>query len=236
MNRIWFYIALSISIYTASCIGPHYYYINKKGEKGVYHKVEKGQTLWRISRAYGVDLETLAKVNRLGETLEIEKGAYIFIPGAAKTIDVRPYPAPLNGSLLKEPSNGTENPAAPPSVFQWPVEGRLSSAFGQRNGRRHEGIDITAPEGTEIKAASDGVVTHSGWGPGEYGKAVIITHKDGYTTLYGHNSYNTVSEGAYVKAGQVIGRVGRTGNATGNHLHFEIRKDGVPVNPLLYLP
>jgi murein DD-endopeptidase MepM/ murein hydrolase activator NlpD len=79
-------------------------------------------------------------------------------------------------------------------------------------------------------------VARSGWGPGDYGKTVVITHKDGFETLYGHNSYNLVSEGARVTAGQVIGRVGRTGNATGNHVHFEIRKNGVPVNPLFFLP
>jgi len=105
-----------------------------------------------------------------------------------------------------------------------------------RKSRMHEGIDIAAPPGTDIKAAADGVVASSGWGPGDYGKAVNITHRDGFTTLYGHNSYNLVSEGAAVTAGQVIARVGRTGNASGNHVHFEIRKNGTPVNPLFFLP
>ena len=97
-----------------------------------------------------------------------------------------------------------------------------------RKSRMHEGIDIAGPPGTDIKAAADGVVASSGWGPGDYGKAVNITHRDGFTTLYGHNSYNLVSEGAAVTAGQVIARVGRTGNASGNHVHFEIRKTGHP--------
>lgn len=219
-----------------SCIGPHYYYIKKNGEKGVYHKVEPGQTVWRISRAYAVDIETLAQVNRLGEDLQIEAGAYLFIPGVERTLKVRPYPAPVNGIGNESPAldSQTANPAG--LAFNWPVKGQLSSRFGSRNGRSHEGIDISAPYGTEIQAAADGIVSHSGWGPGEYGKTIIITHRDGFTTLYGHNSQNLVSEGATVKAGQAIGRVGKTGNATGYHVHFEIRKDGKPMNPLYYLP
>lgn len=233
---IGFYVSLILLSSATGCLGPHYYYyVKKSGEKGVYHKVEKGQTVWRLSRAYGVDLDTIARVNRLGDSLEIKAGAYLFIPGAEKTIKVRPYPAPLaDDPASPDAAEKKQNDSA--LSFRWPVEGRLSSTFGLRNGRRHEGIDITAPEGTEIRAAADGVVTFSGWGPGEYGKTVIITHRDGYTTLYGHNSFNIVSEGTAVTAGQVIGRVGRTGNATGYHLHFEIRKDGVPVNPLQYLP
>jgi murein DD-endopeptidase MepM/ murein hydrolase activator NlpD len=216
-----------------SCVGPHYYHVKKNGEKGVYHRIEPGETIWRISRAYGVDIESIAKVNQLDASLDIRADSYLFIPDAERTITIPPYslPGPGAGS-----SQNTLPDASAEIRFYWPLQGKVSSSFGQRNGRPHEGIDITAPLGTDIKAAADGVVARSGWGPGDYGKTVVITHKDGFETLYGHNSYNLVSEGARVTAGQVIGRVGRTGNATGNHVHFEIRKNGVPVNPLFFLP
>jgi murein DD-endopeptidase MepM/ murein hydrolase activator NlpD len=216
-----------------SCVGPHYYHIKKNGEKGVYHRIEPGQTIWRISRAYGVEIDTIAKVNQLDESLDIKADSYLFIPDAERTINIPPYSLPDPGAGS---SQHTLPDASAEIRFYWPLQGKVSSSFGQRNGRPHEGIDITAPLGTDIKAAADGVVARSGWGPGDYGKTVVITHKDGFETLYGHNSHNLVSEGARVTAGQVIGRVGRTGNATGNHVHFEIRKNGVPVNPLFFLP
>jgi LysM repeat protein len=216
-----------------SCVGPHYYHIKKSGEKGVYHRIGPGQTIWRISRAYGVEINTIAKVNQLDESLDIRADSYLFIPDAERTINIPPYSLPDPGAGS---SQHTLPDASAEIRFFWPLQGKVSSSFGQRNGRPHEGIDITAPLGTDIKAAADGVVARSGWGPGDYGKTVVITHKDGFETLYGHNSYNLASEGARVTAGQVIGRVGRTGNATGNHVHFEIRKDGVPVNPLFFLP
>lgn len=227
---------LFVLLCALSCMGPHYYYIKKNGEKGVYHKVEAGQTVWRISRAYAVDIETVARVNRLGEDLRIEAGAYLFIPGVDRTLNVRPYPAPVTGTGNESPAIDGQGQTHGGIVFNWPVKGLLSSRFGLRNGKNHEGIDISAPAGSEIQAAADGVVSHSGWGPGEYGKTIIITHRDGFTTLYGHNSQNLVTEGATVTAGQTIGRVGRTGNATGYHVHFEIRKYGTPMNPLQYLP
>ncbi len=232
-----------------SCVGPHYYHIKKNGEKGVYHWIEPGQTIWRISRAYGVEIDTLAKVNQLDESLDIRADSYLYIPDAERTINIPPYsvPDPGAGSSQHTLPDSVPDPGAGPNQhtlpdasveirFLWPLQGKVSSSFGQRNGRPHEGIDITAPLGTDIKAAADGVVTRSGWGPGDYGKTVVITHQDGFETLYAHNSHNLVSEGARVTAGQVIGRVGRTGNATGNHVHFEIRKNGVPVNPLFFLP
>ncbi len=218
-----------------SCVGPHYYHVIENGEKGVYHRIEPGQTIWRISRAYNVEIDTLAKINRLDEALDIRAGSYLFIPDAERTIHIPPYSV-----STPEPDAGANQHTLPDASveirFLWPLQGKVSSSFGMRNGRPHEGIDITAPLGTDIKAAADGVVMRSGWSRGDYGKTVVITHKDGFETLYGHNSYNLVSEGARVTAGQVIGRVGRTGNATGNHVHFEIRKNGAPVNPLFFLP
>ncbi len=116
-----------------------------------------------------------------------------------------------------------------------PVEGTVSSGFGKRGGGRHAGVDILAPAGEEVRAASHGRVEYSGSGMRGYGNAVVLDHGDGITTLYGHLATIRVQSGETVKAGGVIGTVGRSGNATTHHLHFELRVDGEAVDPLPYL-
>lgn len=118
-----------------------------------------------------------------------------------------------------------------------PVSGTITSRFGANESIRdhtHKGMDIAAPNGTKIKAAADGTVTYSGW-MGGYGNLVIISHGNGIQTYYGHCSKLYVSEGKEVTAGEVIAAVGSTGYSTGNHLHFEIRKNGAQINPQKYL-
>ncbi len=103
----------------------------------------------------------------------------------------------------------------------------------------HPGIDIPASKGTQVRAVADGLVILSAKnqdGYSGYGRIVIIDHGWGIKTLYAHNKKNLVNTGDCIRAGEVIGEVGSSGNATGSHLHFEIRKDGQPVNPLKYLP
>jgi murein DD-endopeptidase MepM/ murein hydrolase activator NlpD len=122
---------------------------------------------------------------------------------------------------------------APAGGFVWPVQGVLTSGFGPRWGRMHEGIDIGAPGGTPIVAAAAGTIIYAGW-LGGYGNLTLIDHGDGVATAYGHQSAFTVTSGP-VSQGQVIGAVGSTGNSTGDHLHFEVRINGGAVDPLLYL-
>lgn len=119
----------------------------------------------------------------------------------------------------------------------WPVEsGKISSHFGMRKNRLHAGIDVSAPRGTAVKAAADGQVLIASR-KGAYGKVIIIEHASDRQTLYAHLDSFAVSEGDVVKAGEFIGRVGRTGRATGSHLHFETRiAGGVPRDPLAFLP
>ena len=119
--------------------------------------------------------------------------------------------------------------------FIWPIASyrRISSGFGQRGWRKHQGIDITAPKGTGILAAREGKVIYSGWMRG-YGRVVIIKHDKTFHTVYAHNSKNVVKRGEYVSRGQKIAKVGSTGNSTGNHLHFEIRVKDKPVDPMRY--
>jgi murein DD-endopeptidase MepM/ murein hydrolase activator NlpD len=123
---------------------------------------------------------------------------------------------------------------APSTGFIWPVSGPITSPFGMRWGTLHPGIDIGVPTGTPIHAAASGKVIWCGWMSG-YGNLVMIDHGGGLASLYGHQSRIAASCGENVSQGQLIGYVGCTGFCTGPHLHFEIRLNGSPVDPLGYL-
>ena len=118
----------------------------------------------------------------------------------------------------------------------WPVKGEVLSLFGVRNGKKHDGIDIAAPTGSSVLAAADGEVIYSDDGVRGYGNMVMLQHKDGFITIYAHNRENLVKGGEMVEKGSVIARLGNTGNSSGPHLHFEVRKDKKPRNPLFFLP
>jgi murein DD-endopeptidase MepM/ murein hydrolase activator NlpD len=111
----------------------------------------------------------------------------------------------------------------------------LYGRFGVRGGQRHDGIDIAAPEGTKVTAAADGTVLYVGEQTG-YGAVAILRHEGGLVTLYAHNAAVLVREGARVRRGEAIAKVGQTGRTTGPHLHFEVREGTRPRNPLLFLP
>ena len=130
-------------------------------------------------------------------------------------------------------STGSSGSGVSSSGLIWPVNGPITSGFGWRWGQMHEGIDIGAPCGTPIHAAAAGTVIYSGWADG-YGNFVVIDHGNGLATAYGHQSAIYVSSGS-VSQGQTIGAVGSTGHSTGCHLHFEVRVNGNPVDPLGYL-
>jgi murein DD-endopeptidase MepM/ murein hydrolase activator NlpD len=132
-------------------------------------------------------------------------------------------------------SGGSHSSATPSAAgLIWPVQGVLTSPFGMRWGRMHEGIDIGASQGTPIYAAAGGTVNYAGW-EGGYGNLTVIDHGNGLATAYGHQSQLAVSSGQTVSRGQVIGYIGSTGHSTGPHLHFEVRVNGVPNDPLAYL-
>lgn len=200
---------------------------------GVYHIVERGQTLWRIARAYGVDLQELAEVNDITDTTQIKVGQRLFIPGASRILEVKPY-HPGKGERVEEEGEGSLT--FEKGRFIWPVKGEIVSPFGIRDKIRHDGIDISAPAGTPIVAADDGEVVHSSNTIRGYGNMIIIKHQDGFYTIYAHNAENLVKVGDRVKKGDTIARVGNTGNASGYHLHFEIRNNRRPRNPLFFLP
>lgn len=181
-------------------------------EEIIYY-VKKGESLWSISRDYNVKLEAIIAANSITDASKISAGQQLRIPN-------------VPGVRLSV------------NNFIWPVRGRISSPYGMRviSGRKdfHAGIDIGGPTGTNILAAESGRVSYTGYMRG-YGNVIILSHERGYSTVYGHNSVNLVKKGQYVKKGSIIGKVGRTGNASGSHLHFEIRLSGKPINPLSYL-
>jgi lipoprotein NlpD len=117
----------------------------------------------------------------------------------------------------------------------WPVEGVLTSRFGSRDGRAHDGVDIGAAPGSKVKAAADGDVIFAD-NHRSYGNLVLVRHANNLVTVYAHNAKNLVNKGQRVKAGQAIALVGSTGHATGPHLHFEVRRGVVAENPLALLP
>ncbi len=143
--------------------------------------------------------------------------------------------------MIRRIQSGDKNVGGSTGTMVWPAEGEITSPFGWRvhpifgTQRMHTGIDIGADYGDSVKAADGGVIIHADW-MGGYGNAVIIDHGNGISTLYAHNSQLLVSEGQTVAKGQTVSRAGSTGYSTGPHLHFEVRQNGSPVNPLNFLP
>ncbi len=188
-------------------------YSQEAAAEEIIYYVKKGENLWSISREYNVKLEAIIAANSITDASKISAGQQLRIP-----------------NVLGTRSNIGN--------FIWPVRGRITSPYGVRvlYGRKefHAGIDIGGPSGTNIVAAESGRVSYTGYMRG-FGNVIVLSHEGGYSTVYGPNSVNLVKKGQYVKRGSVICKVGRTGNATGSHLHFEIRLSGKPVNPLSYL-
>jgi murein DD-endopeptidase MepM/ murein hydrolase activator NlpD len=135
---------------------------------------------------------------------------------------------------LRSAQVGSVGSGVSASGLIWPVHGPVTSGFGWRWGRMHEGIDIAVPSGTSVVAAASGTVVTAGW-LGGYGNLIVIDHGNGLATAYGHNSSLAVGVGQQVAQGQLIAYSGSTGHSTGPHVHFEVRVNGSPVDPLNYL-
>lgn len=255
---------------------------------GVEHTVQKGETLWQISRAYGVSIELIALANELDSKSRIDEGQRLFIPGAQRELGLSrpggaapsppvprkapatqratPAPSPTpppraaralpnlqdradqgerhedapttarpTASLPAESRQYLPPPKSPDRPLAWPVRGVLYARFGKRAESVHDGIDLSAPEGTPIRAAADGRVLFSAPQQG-YGNLIIVEHEGGLLTLYAHNRENLVKEGERVRLGQVIARMGSGSATSGPYLHFEVRIAGQPKDPLDYLP
>jgi murein DD-endopeptidase MepM/ murein hydrolase activator NlpD len=182
------------------------------------HRVRSGESLWTISRRYGIPLNDIYRLNGMGKRSILQPGQI-----------VRLSRVKLHPDFVYQP------------FFQWPLSGRITSGYGRRYNpfarstrQFHKGIDIGVPMGTRFQAAREGVVIFSARFKG-YGNCIFIRHSNGYVSVYGHNKLNLVKKGDIVARGQVIGEVGRTGMATGPHLHFEIRRRTQPINPRVAL-
>jgi len=204
-------------------------------QTGASHIVRPGENLYRISRYYGVDVRKVIRANRIRDVTNLSVGQEVFIPGATRKQPGRAL-VPGPGVEVPKASGGRDLASREADLhFAWPVSGDLSSGFGWRSGRRHEGIDICAKRGTPVRVAEAGRVIYSGK-LGDYGKVVIVKHSGRYSTVYAHNHKNRVRKGAFVEKGDVIAEVGRTGNASGSHVHFEVRRDRIAHDPMRYLP
>lgn len=178
----------------------------------------------------------LALATQSNSTLEASYNASLYAFNLMKTTALSPRPDPVVQAFVPD---SVYDRAAIPSL--WPVRGQITGGFGERmdplNGEpsRHPGIDISAPKGTEVEAAGDGVVVKAGRVESGYGNEIIIDHGYGIMTKYGHLSGIYVVAGQEVKRGEVVGSVGMTGRTTGPHLHYEVLVHETPVNPAKYL-
>jgi murein DD-endopeptidase MepM/ murein hydrolase activator NlpD len=228
MKRFILVCLIGLVVLSGGC--RYQQYASREGQQGVYHTVKRHQTFWRICKTYGVDMEEAARINGIQDKNRIQVGQRIFIPGAAKVLKV---------DIYVEDVTARGNSAAvrcEKGKFIWPVQGTMTAQFGMDGKRSHDGIDISAPVGTPIRAADSGKVVYSDNRMSGYGNLIIIEHRDNFFTIYAHNKENLVQEEVVVKQGDIIARVGKTGNATGPHLHFEIRKGSRPLNPVQFLP
>ncbi len=208
--------------------------------KGIYHTVQKGQTIYRIALAYNIEPKVLLKVNRISDPTKVEAGNKIFVPGAKSQRTVSTYASGgkkkgKSSARSKSKRHGNKKVKIKNSYFMWPVRGTVTSKFGMRKGRPHDGLDIGGKKGSLIRAAASGKVLFSDWGPTGYGNIIIIKHNENLISVYAHNQKNLVRKNKFVKKGEKIALLGDTGRATGPHVHFEIRANRVPVDPQQYL-
>lgn len=208
----------------------------------VTHRVEKGQTLYRIAKTYGVGVDALMAANGIDDARALQVGDLLVIPGAtgARAVEAAPdSPEPSPTRALTEAELREKRPKAvqvgrPQGTLDWPLRGVLYARFGRKGKEAHDGIDLAAPAGTPVRTAGAGAVLYAGEQKG-YGLIVIVEHGSGLITLYAHNRDLRVKTGQQVRQGQVVATVGDSGRTSGPHLHFEVREKGVPVDPLLHL-
>ncbi len=198
------------------------------------HTVQRGDTLYQIAWAHGVDFRDLAAWNGIAPPYVIYPGQRLSLRGRAGTSTATVSAAPSSSSSRVGSSNARVEPLRGPIAWQWPVEGRLVRRYNpEALGKR--GVSIAGQAGDTIKAAAAGDVVYSGSGLRGYGNLIIIKHNEQFLTAYGYNQELLVAEGERVAAGDAIARMGATAEYPGE-LHFEVRERGQPVNPAKYLP
>ena len=184
---------------------------------GIYHRVERGETLWKISKIYTVDLDEIVRINHIPDATTIDTGQLIFIPHRQK-------PQYLPSKSLTED-------------FIWPLRGRVISTFGQTfNNMINKGLNIQSYRNSSIIASRSGKVVFYEDNFNDFGKTIIIDHGDEFSTVYARNSQVFIKVGDYVQKGTLIAKAGSTDRDKNVYLHFEIRKRHLPQNPYFYLP
>ena len=215
------------------------------GERGKTHIVQKGDTLYSIAWRYGLDYVRLAQINRIRKPYTIYAGQRLKLAGVPARLSSQSKassdkPAPKNAAKPK--TVYASKPVSKPKPaftasrlnWSWPVNGRVISKFSL-SGSVNKGIDIEAKAGTQVKAAEAGSVVYAGGNLRGYGKLVIIKHDDAFLSAYGNNESLLVKEGETVAKGQAIAKVGAN-DAKVEMLHFEIRRQGRPEDPIRHLP
>lgn len=183
----------------------------------MYHRVEAGQTLWKISRLYDVDIDDILRLNHLPEDAAIETGRILLIPNRNR---------PQNFAVK---SSGDD--------FIWPLKGRVITGFGSNyHNLINKGINIQASMGEDILATRSGRVVFYADHFGNFGKTIIIDHQDGLRSIYSRVLQALVRPGDNVQKGTLIGYAGTSARDKNIYLHFEIRKGALAQNPLFYLP
>lgn len=233
---------------------------------GRYHSVNSGETGIAIARAYGAPWREVVQLNGLEEPFILRVGQKLLLPAAAPvdpsnmTMEQRAtafnldiddivtgsQPALADGAAATQPSDWRKTVAPNKAIatptgfsgrFKWPVDGRLLSSFGSKGGGKvNDGLNIAVPNGTPIRASADGIIAYSGDEIGVFGGLILINHGSGWVTAYGHASKLNMARGQKVKMGDVIGLAGESGYVQEPQLHFEIRKNRKPVNPISQLP
>ncbi|MDA1100764.1 MAG: M23 family metallopeptidase [Proteobacteria bacterium] len=218
-----------------------------------YHQVAAGETLYSISRRYQVSPYVLARNNQVPSPYTIHPDQRLRLPasdsptGAQRgtdsetTLNISPetksaaVPAPRRKPEVRRPVT-TRPPARADGRFAWPVKGQVISRFGVKpNGLHNDGINIAVKKGTVVRAADNGVVVYAGNELRGFGNLLLLRHRDGWLTAYGHNQAIEVKVGDVVRRGQKIARSGNTGNITRPQLHFEIRQGREAVDPAQHL-
>jgi LysM repeat protein len=191
-------------------------------KRGVWHKVEEGQTLWRIAKTYRVSLEELKVANDIEDVVHIARGAWIFIPGAEKHLYVQ-------GSVESAPQEQAK------LEFTWPVRGEIIRSFGKYENDFNYGIDVRTSRNNGVRATQKGTVVLSNIVRG-YGNTIIIEHENDFCSLYARNIKSIVKEGQSVDKNSIIARIDPEKSPDVAVVHYELFYKGKPVNPLYYLP
>ncbi|MDQ6993934.1 MAG: M23 family metallopeptidase [Mariprofundus sp.] len=258
-------LSLLMIVSLSACFSTHvkpttHHVSHSSHSKAKVYTVRRGDTLYRIGKRFGVKYKLIAQRNRLHSPYTVYVGQRLYItsraPHTSKGVMHRlskrrslVKKKKIHGShhvkrkikkkrLRKHRKQSSKRKAAMvmKGRLLWPVKGVVTSRFGRRGSRMHDGIDIGVAEGTAVHASASGVVVYSDSRLSGYGNLIIVRHPHSVFTTYAHNQRNLVRKGDKVHAGELIARVGHTGRATGPHLHFEVRLGSTPVDPLAYLP